>query len=51
MPSNNYLMLRSARRARLEARAALLQLIFSAPVEFPDILLRQSNMTSGSNTN
>jgi hypothetical protein len=34
MPSMIYLMLRSARRARLEARTALLQLIFSALIDF-----------------
>jgi hypothetical protein len=34
MPSMIYLMLRSARRARLEARTALSQLIFSALIDF-----------------
>jgi hypothetical protein len=33
-------MLRSARRARLEARTALMQLIFLRVDEFPDSLLR-----------
>jgi hypothetical protein len=38
MPSMTYLMLRSARRARLEARTALLQLFLFIAVRFPDIL-------------
>src|ERR1700739_1907803 len=38
MPSITYLMLRSARRARLEARTALLQLFFFSATRFPDSL-------------
>jgi hypothetical protein len=34
MPSKDYLMLRSAQRARLEARTASLQLIFGASINF-----------------
>jgi hypothetical protein len=40
MPSKDYLMLRSAQRARLEARTASLQLIFWCVDQFPDSLLR-----------
>jgi hypothetical protein len=36
MPSKDYLMLRSARRARLEARTAILQLFFRGVEQFPD---------------
>jgi hypothetical protein len=38
MPSITYLMLRSAQRARLEARTALLQLIFVWLDKFSDSL-------------
>src|SRR5690349_18397841 len=38
MPSNDYLMLRSALRAHLEARTASLQLIFRCVDQFPDSL-------------
>jgi hypothetical protein len=38
MPSKDYLMLRSAQRARLEARTASLQLIFWCVNQFPDSL-------------
>jgi hypothetical protein len=41
MPSKDYLMLRSAQRARLEARTASLQLIFWCVNQFPDSLLRR----------
>jgi len=36
MPSKDYLMLRSAQRARHEARTASLQLIFWCVNQFPD---------------
>jgi hypothetical protein len=38
MLSKNYLMLRSARRARLEARTVLLQRFFGRSGQFPDSL-------------
>ena len=38
MPSKYYLMLRSARRARLEACTALLQCVFDRSGQFPDSL-------------
>ena len=38
MPSMMYLMLSSARRARLEARTGLLQLSFLSAARFPDSL-------------
>jgi hypothetical protein len=41
MASKDYLMLRSAQRARLEARTASLQLIFWCVNQFPDSLLRR----------
>src|SRR5215469_17958660 len=40
MPSITYLMLRSARGARLEARTTLLQLFFLSAAGFPDSLIR-----------
>jgi hypothetical protein len=43
MPSKDYLMLRSAQRARLEARTASLQLIFWCVKQFPDSLLRRED--------
>jgi predicted component of type VI protein secretion system len=43
MPSKDYLMLRSAQRARLEARTASLQLIFWCVSQFPDSLLRRED--------
>ena len=38
MPSKSYLMLRSARRARLEARTGLLQLFFLSAARFSNNL-------------
>jgi len=38
MPSKDYLMLRSAQKARLEARNASLQLVFRFVGQFPDSL-------------
>ena len=40
MPSKDYLMLRSAQRAHLETRTALLQRSFRQADQFPDSLLR-----------
>ncbi len=53
MPSNDYLMLRSAQKARLEARTASLQLVFRFVGQFPDSLFRRDDKsgiprTSGS---
>jgi hypothetical protein len=38
MPSNDYLMVRSAQRARLEARTASLQFFFRCVNQLPDSL-------------
>src|SRR6516162_2846735 len=43
MPSTAYLMLRSRRRRRLEARTAPLQPLLSDPSQFPDTLLRRDD--------
>ena len=40
MPSKDYLMLRSAQKACLEARTASLQLVFLFVGQFPDSLFR-----------
>jgi len=47
MPSKDYLMLRSAQRARLEARTASLQLSFWCVNQFPDSLLRRDDVHDG----
>jgi hypothetical protein len=41
MPSKDYLMLRSARRAHLEARTALMQRSFPGVDQLPDSFLRR----------
>ena len=43
MPSKDYLMLRSAQRARLEARTASPQFFFRRLGQFPDSLLRRED--------
>ena len=47
MPSNDYLMLRSAQKARLEARTASLQLVFRFVGQFPDSLFFAGTTSQG----
>jgi hypothetical protein len=49
MPSMTHLMLRSAQRARLEARTALLQLIFVRLDKFSDSLEKRESRAPGRN--